>query len=89
MDSVDKREMCYLHAMEHHKAGNYSAAIAECSTAISEGLVDARIYNARAFSYYSQGEYLKARLDFDASFKLDPTDSWVGDFRDKLINDGY
>ena len=89
MDNELERNMYYVHAVEYLKNGNPSAAISECSIAISKGVQDARIYNIRGHSYVQQGEYSKARLDYDASLRLNPNDSWVRDTRDELKNKGY
>jgi Flp pilus assembly protein TadD len=89
MDDELERNMCYVHAAEYYDNGDYSKAISECSKGISKGLEDARIYNIRAYSYIAQGEYKKARLDFDASAELDPTDSEIRDYRDALKEKGY
>jgi Flp pilus assembly protein TadD len=89
MDNELEANMHYVHAGQYYDAGNYSAAISECSTAISKGIQDVRIYNMRAYSYMKQGEALKARLDFEASLKLNPTDSWVRDKIVELKNKGY
>jgi len=84
-----ERNMCYTTAAAHYDNGDYSAAISECSTGISKGTLDARVYNIRAYSYIQQGEILKARLDFDTSLKLDPADSEIRGFRDTLKSKGY
>ncbi|MDR1804548.1 MAG: hypothetical protein LBQ94_13180 [Treponema sp.] len=88
MDELE-RNMYYVHASEYFDDGDYSEAISECSTAISKGVRDARIYNIRAYSYVQQGEALKARLDFDASLKLDPSDDEIRGFRDTLKSKGF
>ena len=88
MDELE-RNMCYVHAAEYFDDGDYSAAVSECSAAISKGVRDDRIYNIRAYSYLKRGEALKARLDFDASLELDPDDSEIMDFRDRLKSMGY
>jgi Tfp pilus assembly protein PilF len=88
MDELVKN-MHYVHACNFFDNGDYSAAISECSTAIAKGVQFAPIYNIRAYSYIKQLEHLKARLDFDASLKLDPTDGEIKDFRDQLISKGF
>jgi Tfp pilus assembly protein PilF len=88
MDELEGN-MYYVHAAKYFDDGDYSGAISECSTAISKGVEDARIYNIRAHSYVQIGEYLKARLDYEASFRLDPSDSWVGDKCDELRSMGF
>ncbi|MDR0503111.1 MAG: tetratricopeptide repeat protein [Treponema sp.] len=80
---------CYDLAGNYFENGDYSLAISECSSAISLGAKDARIFNTRAYAYIKQGEGKKARLDFDASLILDPNDDWVREMRDKLVNKGY
>jgi len=76
--------MHYVHASQYFDDGNNSAAISECTTAISKGIQDARIYNTRAYAYIKQGEIQKACSDFEASLRLDPSDSWVRDMLNKL-----
>jgi Tfp pilus assembly protein PilF len=88
MDELEKN-MHYVHACNFFDNGDYSAAIAECSTAISKGVQYAPIYNIRAYSYIKQREYLKARIDFDASLQLDPTDIEIKRFRDQLQSKGF
>jgi tetratricopeptide (TPR) repeat protein len=84
-----KSNMYYIRAAEYFDDEEYDEAISTCSTAISQGIYDARIYNIRAHSYMAQDEYLKARLDYDASLELDPDDSWVRSTRDMLESKGY
>ena len=84
-----ERNMHYVHAGQYFDSGNYSAAISECSTAISKGIQDARIYNMRAHSYMQQREYSKARLDYEASLGLNPSDSWIRDKIAEIRNAGY
>jgi len=89
MDNELERNMCYVNAANYFDDGDDSAAISECSTAISKGVADARIYNIRAYSYMRQGNLLQARLDFDASLELDPDDDEIRGFRDTLESKGY
>ena len=82
-------DMYYANSSEFLDDGDNSAAISECSKAISEGIEDARIYNNRAYAYIALGEGLKARLDFESSLELDPSDSWVRDKINELKSKGY
>jgi len=84
-----ERNMHYVHAATSFDNGNYSAAISECSTAISKGIQDAQIYTIRAHSYMKQGEQLKARLDYEAALKLDPSDSWIRGIVNQLKSSGF
>jgi len=81
--------MYYVKASQYFDDGNNSAAISECNAAISKGIKDAQIFNIRAYAYLTIGEVLKARLDFESSLKLNPSDSWVREKINELKSKGY
>jgi len=89
MDNELMADMYYVKTSEYLDNGDNSTAISECSNAISKGIQDARIYNNRAYAYIAQGEALKARLDFESSLKLDPSDDWVRDQINSLKSKGF
>jgi len=89
MDAEMMADFFAAKTSEHLDNGDNSAAILDCGTTISKGIRDARIYNNRAYAYIAQREWLKARLDFESSLKLDPTDDWVRDKINEFKSKGY
>jgi len=81
--------MYYAKTSEYLDNGDNSTAISECTAAISKGIKDARIFNNRAYAYIAIGEALKARLDFESSLKLNPSDDWVRNQINELKSKGF